>query len=90
VRNILEISFRHRIPRSVGVSTVLVGLTLGIPLWADSFQFSLIPADGTVSAAAGSTAGWGYSITNDSSSDLTSNHELDVGNVSGRNTLTVI
>ena len=47
----------------------------GIVLWtilfaattyADTFTFSTIPASGSLSAAAGSTVGWGYSITNNS------------------------
>lgn len=33
------------------------------------FTFDLIPADGNVNGAAGSTVGWGYSITNQSSTD---------------------
>jgi hypothetical protein len=36
---------------------------------ADSYSFSLLPADGTVTGTAGSTAGWGYSISNLSSTD---------------------
>ncbi len=35
---------------------------------ADSYSFSTLPAGGDVSAAAGDTAGWGYSITNNSAS----------------------
>lgn len=36
---------------------------------ADSFTFETIPADGNVSGPAGSTVGWGYSITNQSLTD---------------------
>ncbi len=36
---------------------------------ADSFTFTLEPDPGDVSGPAGSTVGWGYSITNDSSTD---------------------
>ncbi|HEY3825271.1 MAG TPA: thioredoxin domain-containing protein [Bryobacteraceae bacterium] len=36
---------------------------------ADVYDFNLIPADGNVSGPAGSTVGWGYSITNDSATD---------------------
>lgn len=35
----------------------------------DSFAFSTDPSSGAVSGAAGTTVGWGYSITNASSSD---------------------
>src|ERR1039458_9152866 len=34
---------------------------------ADSFLFGTIPADGKISGAPGSTVGWGYTITNQSS-----------------------
>jgi hypothetical protein len=36
---------------------------------ADSYTFSLIPADGAVAGPPGSTVGWGYSIINTSPSD---------------------
>ena len=36
---------------------------------ADSFTFSVLPAGGTVSGPAGSTVGWGYTITNQSSTN---------------------
>lgn len=36
---------------------------------ADSITFSLLPSDGNISGPAGSLVGWGYSITNNSSSD---------------------
>lgn len=36
---------------------------------ADSFTFTLVPSSGDVTGTAGSTVGWGYSVTNDSSSD---------------------
>lgn len=35
----------------------------------DSFTFSTLPVSGNVSGSAGATVGWGYSITNQSSSD---------------------
>lgn len=35
---------------------------------ADSFTFATIPASGNLSGPAGSTVGWGYTITNDSPS----------------------
>jgi hypothetical protein len=36
---------------------------------ADSLSFTTLPNPGNVSGTAGSTVGWGYSITNDSASD---------------------
>jgi hypothetical protein len=42
---------------------------LGSSFWADSITFSLLPSDGNVSGPAGSLVGWGYSLTNDSTSD---------------------
>jgi hypothetical protein len=53
-----------------GLLTIALGLAclLAAPqLWADSFSFTLVPGSGNVSGAPGSTVGWGYSITNDSS-----------------------
>jgi len=46
---------------------------------ADIFDFNLIPASGGVSGPAGSTVGWGYSITNESTTDwlLTTNLNSD-------------
>jgi hypothetical protein len=38
-------------------------------LWADSITFSLLPSDGNVSGSPGSVVGWGYSLTNDSTTD---------------------
>jgi hypothetical protein len=34
--------------------------------YADTFTFSTIPHSGSISGAAGSTVGWGYSVTNNS------------------------
>jgi hypothetical protein len=53
------------------LATVLLGLVsiliLGsYPVVADSYSFSLIPANGTVAGPPGSTVGWGYSITDQS------------------------
>ena len=42
---------------------------LASPLWADSITFTLLPSDGNVSGPAGSLVGWGYSLTNDSTTD---------------------
>ncbi len=44
-------------------------VTVGRSAYADSFTFSPIPASGNISGPAGTTLGWGYSITNQSSSD---------------------
>jgi hypothetical protein len=44
-------------------------LSFPASVFADSFTFSLIPSNGTISGIAGSTIGWGYSITNNSSAD---------------------
>lgn len=38
-------------------------------LAADTITFTTLPADGNVSGPAGSTVGWGYSITNNSDTD---------------------
>jgi hypothetical protein len=43
--------------------------TLGSPLWADTIFVSLLPSGGNVSGPTGSLVGWGYSITNESSTD---------------------
>ncbi len=42
---------------------------LASPLWADSITFTLLPSDGNFSGPAGSLVGWGYSLTNDSTTD---------------------
>jgi hypothetical protein len=48
-------------------STVML-LNSGVAL-ADTYTFSLLPPDGNLMGPAGSTIGWGYSITNDSTTD---------------------
>ncbi|MGA8028718.1 MAG: PEP-CTERM sorting domain-containing protein [Bryobacteraceae bacterium] len=60
--------------RKVGRIASLVGLGaltffVGNPALGDSLQFSVTPASGHVSGIAGDTVGWGYSITNQSTSD---------------------
>lgn len=51
-------------------SWALLALALGQPcVVADSFSFGLLPADGNVLGAPGSTVGWGYTIKNDSRDD---------------------
>lgn len=42
---------------------------LSFPLAADSISFTALPPGGSVSGPAGSTVGWGYSITNNSAAD---------------------
>jgi hypothetical protein len=44
-------------------------LCLVSPILADSITFGLLPPDGDVSGPPGSLVGWGYSLTNDSTSD---------------------
>ena len=48
---------------------VLAALLSAVPaLAADIYTFNLIPADGNIAGAPGSTIGWGYSIENQSTS----------------------
>ena len=47
----------------------MVTLIGGGPAWADGFTFSLLPSSGAIDGPPGSTVGWGYTITNDSSTD---------------------
>jgi hypothetical protein len=37
--------------------------------WGSTFTFDLLPGGGAISGPAGSTIGWGYSITNESATD---------------------
>lgn len=64
----VDISARIGICRK---SVFLAGLVLltAPGMFADTLQFALIPSSGNVSGMAGSTVGWGYSITNQSSAD---------------------
>jgi len=48
------------------IAIVLLATTTGAR--ADSLSFTLIPSDGAVSGPAGTTVGWGFSITNTSTS----------------------
>ena len=50
-------------------SPILFFLVASQTAYADPFSFSTIPASGTVIGAPGSTVGWGYSITNLSSTN---------------------
>jgi hypothetical protein len=47
---------------------------------ADSFTFNTIPANGSVAGTAGSTVGWGYSITNLSPTDWLITTAIAAGN----------
>ena len=49
--------------------SILVLLLVCPVVRADSWTFTLVPMDGSISGPAGSTIGWGYTITNDSSTD---------------------
>jgi hypothetical protein len=42
----------------------IVATVASSPCRADAYTFSLLPADGSINGPAGSTIGWGYSITN--------------------------
>lgn len=55
---------KHRLLR---IALGLALLLAAPQLWADTYTFTLLPGSGNVSGAPGSTIGWGYSITNDSS-----------------------
>ena len=48
------------------VFLLLVLLFAHIDANADTFAFNTIPSGGVISGPAGSTIGWGYSITNSS------------------------
>ena len=51
------------------LSALLGLLSLHAIALADSYTFSVTPTNGAISGTAGSTIGWGYSITNSSSTD---------------------
>ena len=57
--------------RHLVVIPVVVLFLLGchLPAYADPFTFSTLPGSGDVAGPAGSTVGWGYSITNNSLTD---------------------
>jgi hypothetical protein len=50
-------------------SVVLFLLLCHPPVYADSFTFSTLPGTGNVAGPAGSTVGWGYSLSNQSLTD---------------------
>lgn len=64
-------NFGAFLKKSSLTATLWTGLSLlaAPAAFGDSLHFSLIPSNGDISGAPGSTVGWGYSITNQSSSD---------------------
>ena len=48
------------------VAALVLTLAFAPAASADSITFELLPASGAISGDAGSTIGWGYSVTNDS------------------------
>ena len=55
--------------RLVLLVPLLLAATTPSLLRGDSYTFSTIPSNGNISGAPGATIGWGYSITNESTSD---------------------
>src|SRR5450631_1488852 len=56
--------------RRFGFRMIALAGLISIPcLAADVYQFALLPADGIISGSADSTIGWGYSLTNESSTN---------------------
>lgn len=54
-------------------------LLANLPLRADTYSFSLVPASGNIGGPPGSTVGWGYSLDNNSSSDWLVTSNLQAG-----------
>jgi hypothetical protein len=50
-----------------------------LPLRADTYSFSLVPASGNIGGSPGSAVGWGYSLENNSSSDWLVTSNLQAG-----------
>ena len=48
---------------------LVCGIGLSAAAYGDTFTFSVIPGTGDISGSPGSTVGWGYSITNKSTTD---------------------
>jgi hypothetical protein len=51
------------------IPLLLAVIAPSLLLGSDAYTFSTIPGDGNISGAPGATIGWGYSITNESTSD---------------------
>jgi hypothetical protein len=72
VKNFMKkiLSFRERNTVRAGsqriLGIVILTILFAATSYADTFTFSTIPPSGSVSGAAGSTLGWGYSVTNNS------------------------
>src|SRR5579863_5206412 len=60
----------------VAAGLVAVGLQT---LHADTYSFNLIPPTGNVGGPAGSAVGWGYSLSNESTSDWLVTSDLQAG-----------
>lgn len=60
---------------------MIVGVLAALPVKSDTltYAFSTIPSSGAISGPAGSTIGWGYSITNDSTVDWLVTTGLNAG-----------
>jgi len=61
-----EKPLRTQLVRSMAMALVSA-LLFSAPALADTYSFSVVPAGGAIEGAPGSLIGWGYSITNDSS-----------------------
>lgn len=56
--------------RRLSLAMLLVAALSAIPVSAaQTYNFALIPNDGIIAGGAGSTIGWGYSLTNQSSTE---------------------
>jgi hypothetical protein len=60
---------------SFGVAVFL--LFMGATAYADSITLSTLPASGAVSGTAGSTIGWGYTLTNNSATNFFVSESID-------------
>src|ERR1700729_3031128 len=68
-RSVLEEEpLRKQSIRLIAIATLSLALS-GATAFADSYFFSVDPAGGSIVGASGSVIGWGYSITNNSSTD---------------------
>jgi hypothetical protein len=51
------------------IPLLFAAISPSLLLGSDVYMFSTIPGDGNISGAPGATIGWGYSITNESTTD---------------------
>lgn len=74
---------RSLLARRPGVRSFIVAaaglLLVAATASADAFTFSVIPSNGDIQGAPGSVIGWGYSITNDSSTDYVETEAVNAG-----------